>query len=196
MSTTQRMAVGLVAAVLVGLGLFLLKDDATPAPAPAPATPAPQALAPPPPTGPVVAAEAPPVVQAGDAGPGAVAMVAAEPARPTVEYAPSPFDRPDSEELQYAVKLVLGENTGPREWHSAAQVFQRCVDANPYNHLCKRGVYAAWERIDSDGGRPTALSATGPLEVDPTKANRVGRADGIVAPALQHLVDEGETVER
>jgi hypothetical protein len=72
--------------------------------------------------------------------------------------APSPFADGSSEELQYAVKLVTGPDTGPVQWRKAAEVFQRCIDANPTNHLCRRGVYAAWERIDSDGGPPTALT--------------------------------------
>jgi len=105
---------------------------------------------------------------------------------PVVELAPSPFEGSDSPELQYAVKLVLSETTGPYEWHKAAEVFQRCVDQNPTNHLCKRGVYAAWERIDSDGGRPTALTRTGAFDVGSARLqDATERPDGLVAPTLK-----------
>jgi hypothetical protein len=80
-----------------------------------------------------------------------------EPSPASAAPTPSPFDSAESDELKYAVQLVVGAETGPREWHKAAEVFQRCVDANRFNFLCQRGVKAAWERIDSDGGPSSAL---------------------------------------
>lgn len=189
MTNTQRGALAAVAVVMIALGLFLILGNDTTTPVTSPAAvpqvgPAPGAapgdVAAPsqPTTGAPAAAVAAPT---GDAGAEPVAKTG-----PAVELAPSPFEGSDSAELQYAVKLVLGETTGPREWHKAAEVFQRCVDQNPTNHLCKRGVYAAWERIDSDGGQPTALTKTGALGVDPSKLqNPTERSDGLVAPTLK-----------
>lgn len=156
MTTTQRIALAVVSAVMVGAGVWLLREGA-----PEPQAAAPQA---PLPTGPTAIAAPTPALPgsapAADAVDGSVAPKEPAPpaSGPTVEVAPSPFADATSEELQYAVKLVTGPGTGPAEWRKAAEVFQRCVDVNPTNHLCKRGVYAAWERIDSDGGPPTALS--------------------------------------
>lgn len=190
MTNTQRGALAAVAVVMIALGLFLVlgNEPATPVTSPAPvpqAGPAPGAV-----TG-TAAPPSQPTTGAPNAAAaaGATTDAGAEPVvitSPAVELAPSPFEGSDSAELQYAVKLVLGETTGPREWHKAAEVFQRCVDQNPTNHLCKRGVYAAWERIDSDGGQPTALTRTGALGVDPSNLqNATDRADGLVAPTLK-----------
>ena len=190
MTNTQRGALAAVAVVMIALGLFLIlgNDSATPTTSPAPvaaAGPAPGAV---PgdvaaPTQPTTGTPAAAVAAAATSDAGAEPVAKTGPA---VELAPSPFEGSDSAELQYAVKLVLGETTGPREWHKAAEVFQRCVDQNPTNHLCKRGVYAAWERIDSDGGQPTALTKTGALGVDPSKLqNPTERSDGLVAPTLK-----------
>ena len=169
MTNTQRAALGVVSVTLVALGLFLIVGNeretaASPSHAmevgPAPMAPTTTAPVPSePPTGASIAASPQAMRDAGAAP--------VETSGPTVELAPSPFENSDSPELQYAVKLVLSESTGPREWHKAAEVFLRCVDQNPTNHLCRRGLYAAWERIDSDGGRPTALSTTGPLGIEP-----------------------------
>lgn len=189
MTNTQRAALGVVAVALVALGLFLVlggESDATVTPSgqvtevgPGPTAPTTTPTAPGQPTSGAPAAEV--VAAVSDAGAAPVAKPG-----PSVELAPSPFEGSDSPELQYAVKLVLSENTGPHEWHKAAEVFQRCVDQNPTNHLCKRGVYAAWERIDSDGGRPTALTKTGAFNVDPAQLqNPTDRPDGLVAPTLK-----------
>ncbi|MCA3013216.1 MAG: hypothetical protein INH41_12550 [Myxococcaceae bacterium] len=79
---------------------------------------------------------------------------------------------------------MLSGTSGPTEWRNAAEVFQRCVDQNPTNNFCKRGVFAAWERIDSDGGKPTALNSA--LSVDPNTLKELPvRSDGLVAPTLQ-----------
>ncbi|MDP1919499.1 MAG: hypothetical protein Q8L14_24825 [Myxococcales bacterium] len=190
MTNTQRGALAAVAVVMIALGLFLVlgNEPATPATSTAPVAevgPAPAAVTGtgPAPSQPTTGAPAAAIAAAAtnDAGAEQLAKTG-----PTVEFAPSPFEGSDSAELQYAVKLVLGETTGPREWHKAAEVFQRCVDQNPTNHLCKRGVYAAWERIDSDGGQPTALTKTGALGVDPSKLqNPTERPDGLVAPTLK-----------
>lgn len=188
MTNTQRGALAAAAVALIALGLFLiLGNDPTPVTSPAPgaqvgAAPAAVTGTTAAPSQPTTGAPTPAVAAApSDAGAEPVAKTG-----PAVELAPSPFEGSDSAELQYAVKLVLGETTGPREWHKAAEVFQRCVDQNPTNHLCKRGVYAAWERIDSDGGQPTALTKTGALGVDPSKLqNATDRADGLVAPTLK-----------
>ncbi len=188
MTNTQRGALAAVAVALSAVGLFLiLGDEASPpatsaapvaevAPAPVAVTGRPSA-----PSQPTTGAPTPAAVAEASSD-----VVPAEEAGPHVEFAPSPFESADSAELQYAVKLVLGADTGPNEWHNAARVFQRCVDENPHNHLCKRGVYAAWERIDSDGGRPTALTQTGALSLDPSRLqNPTERPDGVVAPALK-----------
>lgn len=189
MTNTQRGALAAVAVVLVALGLFLILGNDPAAPVTSPASgaqvgPAPAAV-----TGTTAAPSQPTTGAPTAAVAAATSDAGAEPVAktgPAVELAPSPFEGSDSAELQYAVKLVLGETTGPREWHKAAEVFQRCVDQNPTNHLCKRGVYAAWERIDSDGGQPTALTKTGALGVDPSKLqNPTERSDGLVAPTLK-----------
>lgn len=188
MTNTQRLALAAVAVVMIALGLFLVlgNDPAPPVTSPAPvaevgAAPATVTGTGAAPSQPATGAPTVAVVEAGsDAG------VAVGKTGPTVEFAPSPFESADSPELQYAVKLVLSQTTGPFEWRKAAEVFQRCVDENPTNHLCKRGVYAAWERIDSDGGMPTALTKTGALGVDPSKLqNPTVRSDGLVAPTLK-----------
>jgi hypothetical protein len=186
---TQRGALAGVAAAMIALGLFLILGDDDSAPsATSPAAVVEVGAAPAARTGTVAAPTQPAtgapnaaVVEAGsDAG------AAAAKTGPAVEFAPSPFESSDSPELKYAVKLVLSESTGPYEWRKAAEVFQRCVDENPTNHLCRRGVYAAWERIDSDGGMPTALTRTGALGVDPSKLeNPTDRSDGLVAPTLK-----------
>ncbi len=182
MSTTQRVGVAVVALGLMGLGVFLVlgkSDEPQPTspPAKVPVLTAPTTPATTPsegttaaPPSPVAVAPATPTPEpAGAAGGGT----------PQVEYAPSPFESSNSAELQYATKLVIGENTGPTEWKKAVEVFQRCLDQNPKNHLCKRGVYAAWERIDSDGGMPTTNLTVQSLQKD----LRV-RPDGIQAPAI------------
>ena len=189
MTKTQRGALAGVAAAMIALGLFLILGDDDSAPsATSPAAVVEVGAAPAARTGTVAAPTQPAtgapnaaVVEAGsDAG------AAAAKTGPAVEFAPSPFESSDSPELKYAVKLVLSESTGPYEWRKAAEVFQRCVDENPTNHLCRRGVYAAWERIDSDGGMPTALTRTGALGVDPSKLeNPTDRSDGLVAPTLK-----------
>lgn len=192
MTNTQRLALAAVAVVMIALGLFLILGDDDSAPSATSPAPVAEVGAPPAamtgtvaaPTQPAMCAPTAAVVEAGsDAG-----VAAAKPG-PTVEFAPSPFESADSPELKYAVKLVLSETTGPHEWRKAAEVFQRCVDENPTNHLCRRGVYAAWERIDSDGGMPTALSKTGAIGVNPSKLeNPRERSDGLVAPTLRERV--------
>lgn len=185
MSTTQRVGVAVVALGLLGLGVFLVlgkSDEPQPAspPANAPVVAAPTT---PPPSSPLEApAPAPsaPVAAAPTPPPGADT---AAPGAPRVEYAPSPFEAADSAELQYATKLVIGEETGPGEWKKAVEVFQRCLDQNPMNHFCKRGVYAAWERIDSDGGMPTTTLTAQPFQMP--RPVRGPRADGIQAPGLR-----------
>jgi len=169
MKLPQRLALGAVALILVGLGALLLRPDPEPTVTPPPdAMPvpttvtAPTPVTPPPTQAPTLAA---PVVAGVDGG--VAGADAPSPTQPQVELAPNPFADSKSAELQYAVKLVLGPNTGPAEWKKAAEVFQRCVDVNPTNHLCKRGVYAAYERLDSDGGPATALSA--PVTFSPGK---------------------------
>ncbi|MCA2977173.1 MAG: hypothetical protein INH41_21270 [Myxococcaceae bacterium] len=188
MKPTHRLLLAALALALTGAGAWLLLDDDGPAETVAATTTPPAAAppSPPRPAGPAVA-DAPPPPTPPVAG-GAPAAVLEPPAPaapppephpaedPVVEVAPSPFLDQGSEELQYAVHLVTGPGTGPTEWRKAAEVFQRCIDVNPTNHLCRRGVYAAYERIDSDGGPATALdtgvtSLTGPLQpapLDPT----------------------------
>lgn len=190
MSTTQRVGVAVVALGLMGLGVFLVlgKSDepqAQSAPAKVPVLAAPTTPVTTPegtaaPTAPV--AVAPTTPTPAGAGGGAAAGT------PQVEMAPSPFESSDSAELQYATKLVIGENTGPTEWKKAVEVFQRCLDQNPKNHLCKRGVAAAWERIDSDGGMPTTglkVETLGMPTLDSNARDLRVRPDGIVAPAIQ-----------
>jgi hypothetical protein len=171
MKQPQRIALGAVALTLVGLGVVLLRQDPQPGLTPSSvATPgeppvgAPTTVTPLPTQAPTLAAPVGVVVDGGSAG-----TDTAAPTQPQVELAPNPFADSKSAELQYAVQLVLGPNTGPAEWKKAAEVFQRCVDVNPTNHLCKRGVYAAYERLDSDGGPATALSA--PVTFNPGKAD-------------------------
>jgi hypothetical protein len=183
MNNTQRVALTVVSIVLVALGLFLIRGDDSDtdiAAATSPGEPrrdvAPEPMTTRPPTA---------LAQQPTEAPSPVAAHEPQEKDSKVELAPSPFESPDSPELQYAVKLVLGENTGPNEWRKAAEVFQRCVDQNPTNHLCKRGVYAAWERIDSDGGQATALTNTGPLTVDPAQLKATDRPNRIIAPLLQ-----------
>ncbi|MBL8935028.1 MAG: hypothetical protein JNM69_10770 [Archangium sp.] len=192
MSTMQRVGVAVVALGLLGLGVFLVvgKSEepqavsplvkapvlAAPTPPPPPTTTAPEAA--PAPANPVAVVPTAPAA----AGGGAAA------AMPQVELAPSPFETSDSAELQYATKLVLGDNTGPTEWKKAVEVFQRCLDQNPKNHLCKRGVAAAWERIDSDGGLPTTglkVESLGTPTLDATARDKRVRPDGLQAPAIQ-----------
>ncbi|MBE2250659.1 MAG: hypothetical protein IAE78_14070 [Myxococcus sp.] len=190
MSTTQRAALAAVSVALVALGLFLiLDDDAAPAPGVAPLEAAPPPALEPSPAvaAPSVAPVVPPVAEAVIVEAGVDAGAASTGSPPHVELAPSPFETSDSAELQYAVKLVLSDTSGPYEWRNAVEVFRRCLDQSPLNHLCKRGLYAAWERLDSDGGRPTALSAEGPLAVDPAGVRRAttDRPDGIEAPSLK-----------
>lgn len=188
MSNVQRVGLAVVAGALVGLGVWLVMSDDAPAPGPGASSPAvpssapasPQANAPVAPTTdrPVATAPTPAVPSAGGAS-------GAGGSGPQVEFAPSPFESADSAELQYAAKLVLGETTGPAQWLKAAEVFQRCVDQNPTNHFCRRGVRAAWERLDSDGGQPTSLMS-GVVEVKPGALVPVpARADGLVAPTRQ-----------
>ncbi len=159
MSGVQRAALALGALVLVALGASLVSSEQPDAPTTVlPAVTqveAPVAHPPRLPDEPVAAAAAVAVAPlVTDAGAAADPTLAA--AVPDVEVAPSPFDDPGSPELQYAVKLVL-EGTDPVQWQKAAEVFQRCVDASPKNFLCARGVRAAWERLDSDGGPATSL---------------------------------------
>ncbi|MER2566543.1 MAG: hypothetical protein ABTQ32_37825 [Myxococcaceae bacterium] len=187
MSTTQRVGVAVVALGLLGLGVFLVlgkseepQPESSPARVPVVAAPTPTPTAPseavaPAPSAPVaVVPTTPPPAET--AAPGA----------PQVDYAPSPFEGADSAELQYATKLVIGENTGPGEWRKAVEVFQRCLDQNPMNHFCKRGVHAAWERIDSDGGQPTTTLTVQQFN-PPTLRGRDARLrpDGIQAPSIQ-----------
>ncbi|MDX2010198.1 MAG: hypothetical protein SFW67_08415 [Myxococcaceae bacterium] len=164
MTTPQRVALATVAGALLATGFWLLRpDEPTAAPsAPTPTSAPTVAVAPG--TTPLPVAEAVPAMAAADAG---APTPAPAPTGPTVEVAPSPFTDSNSEELKYAVKLVLGPDTGPTEWRKAAEVFQRCVDVNPTNHLCKRGVFAAYERLDSDGGPASSLSA--PIEFQPER---------------------------
>lgn len=185
---TQRLVLLGAAVVLVGLGAFLLLDGSEPPP-PSTTTPPPgptkEAVAPP--TPPSLPAEptptAPPPIAAQVADASApLADAPRPPGGPMPELEPSPFDATDSKELQYAVQLVTGPGTGPEQWRNAAEVFQKCVDANPHNYLCKRGVYAAWERIDSDGGPATALN--GEVTLDPNNLPII-RKDGLTAPTLR-----------
>lgn len=190
MSTTQRVGVAVVALGLMGLGVFLVmgkSDEAQPASPPAkvpvlaaPTTPVTTPEGTVAPTAPVAVAPTTPTPAGAGGGAGAGA--------PQVEMAPSPFESSDSAELQYATKLVIGENTGPTEWKKAVEVFQRCLDQNPKNHLCKRGVAAAWERIDSDGGMPTTglkVETLGTPTLDSKARDLRVRPDGILAPAIQ-----------
>lgn len=182
MSTTQRVGVAVVALGLVGLGVFLLTSNGEAPQPPSEAPRAPVVVAPPRPTtpdDPVRQAPSAPVAVA-PSTPSTEPAAPPAPAPPPVEYAPSPFETSSSAELEYATKLVIGEKTGPTEWMKAVEVFQRCLDQNPKNHLCKRGVYAAWERIDSDGGMPRTNLTVQQLQPDLT-----ARPDGIVAPALE-----------
>lgn len=192
MSTTQRVGVAVVALGLMGLGVFLVmgKSD-EPQPTSAPAK-VPSVAVPTTPTTPsegTVAAPSNAVVVAPAATPTPVGAGGGVPTgTPQVEYAPSPFEGSDSAELQYATKLVLGENTGPAEWKNAVGVFQRCLEQNPKNHLCRRGVAAAWERIDSDGGMPTTnlkVESLGTPTLDTNARDLRVRPDGIMAPAIQ-----------
>lgn len=190
MSTMQRVGVAVVALGLMGLGVFLVlgkneepQPTSAPAKAPpvlaAPTTPTATPEATPSPAAPVAAAPTTPAAPSGGGTPAGA---------PQVELAPSPFETSDSAELQYATKLVIGENTGPNEWKKAVEVFQRCLDQNPKNHLCKRGVAAAWERIDSDGGMPTTglkVETLGTPTLDSNARDLRVRPDGIVAPAIQ-----------
>ena len=185
MSTTQRVGVAVVALGLMGLGVFLVlgkSDEPQPTspPAKVPVLAVPTTPATTPSEGTTAAPPSPVVVAPATATP--------EPAgagggTPQVEYAPSPFESSNSAELQYATKLVIGEETGPGEWRKAVEVFQRCLDQNPMNHFCKRGVYAAWERIDSDGGMPTTTLTAQPFQMP--RPVRGPRADGIQAPGLR-----------
>lgn len=160
MSNTQRIAVAAVAVILVALGLFLVGTD-EPQPGPT-AEPAAERLPPvPSPTPTLIPTDTPP---AANPPPVAEAQPVA-PAAPTVEKEPSPFDRADSPELAYAIELVNREGSGPTEWRKAAEVFTRCVDANRFNHLCRRGLAAAWERLESDGGPTHLLDA--PVKLEP-----------------------------
>lgn len=179
---TKRLTLGAVAIALVAVGVFLIRSpeptrspvEQEPLVAAQPSTPATV-------TGPSPAKvdSSTAVTASADAS---SAPVATEPVpSPNLEMAPSPFDSADSKELQYAVQLVIGPETGPEQWHNAARVFQRCVDANPTNHLCRRGVFAAWERIDSDGGPATALT-TG-MEVE--KLRPPPRKDGLIIPSRE-----------
>lgn len=188
MSTTQRVGVAVLALGLLGLGVFLVMgkgDEPQPQPTTAPAKepvaapPTPVAPAEPTAVAPSNPAPVPPAPPTEPPSAGGAAP-------PRVEYAQSPFESADSPELQYAAKLVIGNDTGPAEWKKAVEVFQRCVDQNPTNHFCKRGVYAAWERIDSDGGQPTTNLTVQPFSPPTIRARdaRV-RPDGIQAPAIQ-----------
>ncbi|MCU0695237.1 MAG: hypothetical protein MUC96_01770 [Myxococcaceae bacterium] len=182
MTTTQRVALATAAGALLAAGFWLLRPEETAPPTapPSGAAPVPSAVvAPPAPRAEVAEAATP--TPAADAGTSAAAAEPTAPSGPTVEVAPSPFTDANSEELRYAVKLVLGPDTGPTEWRKAAEVFQRCVDVNPTNHLCKRGVYAAYERLDSDGGPATTL--TPPRELQPASA-------GPTRPEVERLRNE------
>lgn len=181
---TQRLILLAVAVLLVAAGAFLLLDDKKePAPPPAGATA-------PSPTSPSSGARptamdtpddpSEPLAAARD---GSVQPVdAVRPTGPKPEMEPSPFDSPDSKELQYAVGLLTGPNTGPEQWLKAAEVFQTCIDANKHNYLCRRGLYGAWQRLDTDGGPATALD--GQVTLDPENLPVI-RKDGLRAPTLR-----------
>ena len=181
---TKRMTLAAAALGLVAVGVFLITSNdppdptpgGTPGAAPAPSTVTKQQT-------PLEPTSTPEVTSMADGGASPRAVVEVQ-APPNLEMAPSPFDSADSKELQYAVQLVIGPGTGPEQWLNAAKVFQRCVDQNPNNHLCRRGVYGAWERLDSDGGPATALTSgmeVQRLEPPPPAA----RKDGITSPIQQ-----------
>lgn len=161
MSSNQRLALAAVAVLLIGTGLYLVQsDDAPVAPSPqaadVPAPPAqPVAVAPPSEPAREVPVVAPVAVAAAVVDAGFVERYDPTAPRPLEE--PSPFESGDSAELQYAVKLVIGEGSGPAEWNNAMGVFQRCIDQNKFNHLCRRGLAAAYERLSTDGGPTTLL---------------------------------------
>lgn len=152
MTTVQRIGLALTAVLLLGVGVYLVQSDdsedvARVAPEPA------SAAVPSIPTTPVgaVSPGAPPPAPSAVTGTlPADAPVAKTSADVAIE--PSPFESGDSRELQYAVQLVNGPDTGPAQWNKAAEVFRRCFDENKFNFLCQRGLAAAYERIDTDGG--------------------------------------------
>ncbi len=181
---SQRLILLAVAVLLVAAGAFLLlDDDKEPSAVPA-GTTAPSPTSPPAGTR-ATAMDTPdeppePLAAARD---GSVPPVdAIRPSGPKPELEPSPFDSPDSKELQYAVQLLTGPGTGPEQWLRAGEVFRLCIDANRFNHLCRRGLYGVWQRIDSDGGPATALNGEGTIDLEKLP---LIRKDGLHGPTLR-----------